>query len=302
MRRADDRLGDGATVHHLVDRIRNLSLPAATAPAGPGSPTIDKRRALVLRTRRLVRIPRHGIEARETVQAIAARGHAALDSRPAARRVRRPLSPHDGSLPSRAGRSAGVDASTFMRARQPGESALLLLDAIDLLKRANVSYAVVGAMAASVHGVVRASMDAYAVLSVGAGKLGEIERQFRGAGFQTELRHGDPDDPIAAVLALSDTFGNRVDLLVGLRGLESAAFSRVLDVPFQGERLRVIGREDFIAMKLFAHGPQDLADAEFALAAGKDSIDVGLLRRLTRGFGHEAAEALERLLREANGS
>ena len=47
-----------------------------------------------------------------------------------------------------------------MRARQAGESALLLLDAVDLLERAGISYAVVGAMAAAVHGVVRASMDA----------------------------------------------------------------------------------------------------------------------------------------------
>ena len=186
-----------------------------------------------------------------------------------------------------------------MRAQRPGESALLLLDAIDVLKRANVSYAVVGAMAASVYGVVRASMDADAILSVGTGSLGEIERQFRAAGFQTELREGDSDDPIAAVLVLGDAFGNRVDLLVGLRGLESAAFSRVLEVPFQGERLRVIGREDFIAMKLFAHGPQDLADAEFALAAAKGTIDTGLLRRLTTGFGGEAAAALEKLLARA---
>jgi hypothetical protein len=45
-----------------------------------------------------------------------------------------------------------------MRAQRSGESALLLLDAIDLLGRSNIAYAVVGAMAASVHGVVRASM------------------------------------------------------------------------------------------------------------------------------------------------
>jgi len=47
-----------------------------------------------------------------------------------------------------------------MRAQRPGESALLLLDAIEILVRQDVPYAVMGAMAASVHGVVRASMDA----------------------------------------------------------------------------------------------------------------------------------------------
>jgi hypothetical protein len=62
--------------------------------------------------------------------------------------------------------------------------------------------------------------------------------------------------------------------LVGLRGLEPAAFSRLVDVPFQGERLKVIGHEDFIAMKLFAHGPQDLVDADVALAAAGGDLDV----------------------------
>jgi hypothetical protein len=47
-----------------------------------------------------------------------------------------------------------------MRTTRSGESALLLLDAIDVLGAQKIEYAVVGALAASVHGVVRASMDA----------------------------------------------------------------------------------------------------------------------------------------------
>jgi hypothetical protein len=183
-----------------------------------------------------------------------------------------------------------------MKARRSGESALLLLDAIEVLSRSGVSYAVIGAMAASVHGVVRASMDADAVLSLTTHALIQTEHQFREAGFRTELRLGDEDDPIAAVLALTDEFGNRVDLLVGLRGLEPAAFSRVLEVPFQGERLRIIGREDFIAMKLFAHGPQDVIDAELALTAAGRDLDLPLLKRLASQYGPDTAAALEKAL------
>jgi hypothetical protein len=108
-----------------------------------------------------------------------------------------------------------------MRAQRSGESALLLLDVIDFLNREKVSYAVVRAMAASVHGIVRASMDADVVLALATHALPNLERRLRQAGFGTELRIGDTDDPIGAVLALNDEFGNRVDLLVGLRGLES---------------------------------------------------------------------------------
>jgi len=183
-----------------------------------------------------------------------------------------------------------------MRAHRAGESALLLLDVIDALTSANVRYAVVGAMAASVHGVVRASMDADAVLALPTHEVATLERRLQASGLQTELRYGDPDDPIAAVLAVGDSFDNRVDLLVGLRGLDPAAFARVLDVPFQGEQLRVVSREDFIAMKLFAHGPQDLADAEFALAAADESLDVPLLERLATRYGSETLEALRKLV------
>ena len=132
-------------------------------------------------------------------------------------------------------------------------------------------------------------MDADAVLSI-------TTQQFRDAGFKTELRHGDLGDPIAAVLALSDEFSNRVDLLVGLRGLENEAFQRAIEVAFQGGRLRVACIEDFIAMKLFAGGPQDLADARYALAAGKDTVDQELLWRLTVRYGRDAMTALQKLL------
>lgn len=183
-----------------------------------------------------------------------------------------------------------------MRTRGAGESALLLLDAVSLLRRRHVDYAVIGALAASIHGVVRASLDADAVLSFSAHAAAELEREFSAAGFATSLRRGDADDPIQALLALSDAHQNRVDLLIGLRGLEPAAFSRVIEVPFQGEVLRIIGREDFIAMKVFAGGPQDLIDARRVIEAAGAALDIPLLRRLAGGFGPEASEALEGVL------
>jgi hypothetical protein len=186
-----------------------------------------------------------------------------------------------------------------MRAQRPGESALLLLDAIDILVRHDVPYAVVGAMAASVHGVVRASLDADAILGVHSDALAAIERRFRESGMATELRYGDAADPISAVLTLTDQHSNRVDFIVGIRGLDPEAFSRALEVPFYGQRLRVISLEDFVAMKLFAHGPQDVvADATAALEAA-ECIDVALLGKLSARFGPDTAASLESLLGNA---
>jgi hypothetical protein len=189
-----------------------------------------------------------------------------------------------------------------VRTTGPGESALLLLDAVDVLVTEGVDYAVVGAMAGSVHGIVRASFDADAVLSLAAQRASELERRFKAAGFQTTLRRGDPDDPIGALLSLSDAFENRVDLLIGLRGLEPAAFSRAIELTFERTALRVIGLEDFIAMKVFAGGPQDLADARAAIATGSRAVDLALLRRLAIRYGGATPAELEKLLAGAGGS
>jgi predicted nucleotidyltransferase len=182
-----------------------------------------------------------------------------------------------------------------MKARGPGQSPLLLLDVAAVLAKEEVEYAVVGAVAASVHGSIRATTDADVLVSVSPTKLARLQKAFKKARFDTDLRHGDADDPIRALLAVVDKHGNRVDLLAGLRGLDSEAFSRSISVPFLGSSIRVIGREDFIAMKCFAGGPLDLADARDILKAANGSVDVDLLRRLTRRFGRAAADALEQV-------
>lgn len=183
-----------------------------------------------------------------------------------------------------------------MRTNRSGESALLLLDVVDFLDARNVEYAVIGALAASIHGAVRASMDADVLLSVDTEQAKHLESAFKAAEFRTELTRGDFEDPIPGLLKVSDSFGNRVDLLLGLRGVEPQAFSRVVEVPFQGSTLKFIGREDFIAMKVFAGGPMDLVDATRAVAASRDSLDFDLMRRLAKRYGVDAAESLERLL------
>jgi hypothetical protein len=183
-----------------------------------------------------------------------------------------------------------------MRTSQPGQSALLLLDAISVLKKLNIDYAVIGAMAASFYGAVRGSVDADAVLSLMTQSLKTLEDQFKRANFRTELRRGAPDDPIPALLALSDAHGNRVDLLIGIRGLDPDAFSRAVEAPFEEETLRMIGLEDFIAMKIFAGSPKDLEDARQAIAVSGKSISQPLVEKLSSRYGKSTLKALKALL------
>jgi predicted nucleotidyltransferase len=183
-----------------------------------------------------------------------------------------------------------------MSATGPGQSLLLLLDVVALLNEKGIEYGVVGALAASVYGSIRATTGADAIISASHSKLSGLKKILRKTGLTVELRRSDSDDPIPALLAISDQFGNRVDLLGGLRGLDPQAFERTIAVAFSGTALRIIGKEDFVAMKCFAGRPQDIADAQEAIGATNLPIDLDLVRRITRRFGRPAADALERLL------
>lgn len=183
-----------------------------------------------------------------------------------------------------------------MRASRPGQSALLLLDVIEILGRENIDYLVIGAFALAVHGVVRASRDADALLQISPAGIKRLQHKLEAADFQVALRQGNADDPIPMMLVLDDSHGNQVDLLGGLRGLDPKAFSRGIEVPFLGDNLRFVGREDFIAMKCFADGPQDLLDAKDAYLSADGPVDLDLMRRITRRFGRDAADRLERIL------
>jgi hypothetical protein len=189
-----------------------------------------------------------------------------------------------------------------VRTRRRGQSVVLLLDVVDVLRTLKLDYAVIGAVAATVHGTVRVSKDAEVLLSAAAPDGPTLERAFKDSGFRTTFNRGDLEDDIPGLLRVSDELGNQVDLLLGLRRLDPKAFSRTIEVALQGEPLRFIGREDFIAMKVYAGGPVDLQDAENAIATDPKSLDVALVKQLSARFGRKASESLERLLAKTLGS
>ncbi len=185
-----------------------------------------------------------------------------------------------------------------MRTSRPGQSALLLLDAVEILQRENIRYAVIGAFALSVHGIIRASINVDALLFTTPDRLPTLRTIFERAGFRAELRSGDEQDNIRSMLILSDGHNNRVDLLAGLRGMDPHICDRTVEVPFMNVKLCIVGREDLIAMKCFAGGPQDMLDARSAYHSSQGPVNLDLLRILTRRFGRDAADRLEHIVAE----
>ncbi len=143
-------------------------------------------------------------------------------------------------------------------------------------------------------------MDADAVVSLrptGA-DVETLKQEFQKAGFKTVCRRGDVGDPIGAVLNIEDRFENRVDLLVHVRGMEEDVFSRAVETRFMGRTIRMIGPEDFVAMKIFSGSPKDFSDAVGVLKISGKQLSRPLLKKLSRGYGKSTLHKLESLLKQ----
>ena len=70
-----------------------------------------------------------------------------------------------------------------MRTSGPGESARLLLDVVEVIGARSIDYAVIGALAASLHGAGRASLDADLVVSSGVMEGTRINEALKQAGL-----------------------------------------------------------------------------------------------------------------------
>ena len=156
-------------------------------------------------------------------------------------------------------------------------------------------------MAAAVHGVVRASLDAAAIVALNVPAAQALRQSLIEEGYEVALRTGDVDDPIPGLLEIRDRYGNRVDLLLGLRGMDPEFLNRTRQVRLGAATLAIVGREDFIAMKAFAGGPVDLADARAVIDLDRESLDVELLRRLALRFGRDAVRAVDGLIGASDG-
>ena len=185
-----------------------------------------------------------------------------------------------------------------MRATRPGQPAHLLLDIVECLNGLRIPYVVIGAFAVSFHGVPRATNDSDAVIWLHGTDITEaaLAQRISDAGFRAQVKLGDAEDPLLGVITVQDDFGNMLDLILGIRGLDPAASQRAVDTFLLDTPIRIAGIEDLIAMKLFAGGTQDREDVRGILQVAGDNLNVGLARNLTGRYGVSTQQALEVIL------
>jgi hypothetical protein len=173
------------------------------------------------------------------------------------------------------------------------------LDIADLLNELRIPYAVVGALAVSFHGIPRATNDADTVIWLKeSGKTEkDLSQRLTQEGYRIERRSADADDPVAGVVSVEDKHENRVDLLLGIRGMDPHAPARATLGKFLDSSLRFIGVEDLVAMKVFAGGHRDLEDVKGILQVSGRHLNVVLLRQLASLYGADVLEKLEEMLK-----
>ena len=79
--------------------------------------------------------------------------------------------------------------------------------------------------------------------------------------------------------------------------MRNDVFERVEKTRFMDSPIKVVSREDFIAMKIFAGSPKDIQDVIGVLGVSTGKIDLPLLKSLTADYGEACVKTLAKLLK-----
>jgi hypothetical protein len=163
---------------------------------------------------------------------------------------------------------------------------LLLEDASTVLQTP-IRFALIGGLAVSTWGGVRATRDIDFLADSDPSPIrnlrlqDNLKRYFEEKRCDAEWRVGEPDDPIPLILRLR--LGRRLDtgadILWAYKRWHQEALQRRLEVKAGRLKVLVLHPEDLILLKLDAGGPQDLLDVSSLLASKPPDLDVERLKR-----------------------
>lgn len=162
----------------------------------------------------------------------------------------------------------------------------LLLDAsLDL--KIPIRFALIGGLAVSAWGVVRATEDVDFLADSSPSPLRNLavrhamQKRIEGRGYTAEWRVGGTDDPIPLLLRVGmprPAYGLGADILWAHKRWQREALQRTIALRVSRMEVFVLHPEDLILMKLEAGGPQDLLDVETLLSNPPAELDLKRLK------------------------
>jgi len=144
----------------------------------------------------------------------------------------------------------------------------LLDDAIAIVDRVGLAWAIMGGCARNAYAEPRATKDVDFVVEVEAARFSELQHAMAQGGFSQASAVADPDEPVPDLILYRDARGRRIDVLFAHTAFERSALARRrMLAPFGGTAAHVVSAEDLIVYKLIADRPQDRADITAVVAA-----------------------------------
>jgi hypothetical protein len=140
------------------------------------------------------------------------------------------------------------------------------VDVRDVLDRAAIRFALIGAAAVALRGHPRFTQDTDFFTTDHRVFQASLWEELARRGEAVEIRKAEPDDPIGGVVRIG-SLPNRVDVVVGKWKWERAILERSEQMDAFGGVL-VPSRSDLILLKLAAGGYKDLVDAAALLSLG----------------------------------
>jgi hypothetical protein len=171
----------------------------------------------------------------------------------------------------------------------------------EILARAGVDSAIIGAVALAAHGYPRSTEDLDLATGVDPHRLADIARDLQREGFTVELSEPDANDPLGGVLQAEAEGIDRIEI-VNFCNPPAGGFPALAEIalrdaiPYrEGARLRVVTLPHLVVFKLYAGGRKSKNDF-FELLSRNPELDLNELRELCRRFRMD--RKLEGWLRE----
>lgn len=144
------------------------------------------------------------------------------------------------------------------------EPVQLLDHIVELLERADVPFALIGAGALAIHGVSRSTLDIDLIATDRRLLDGDFWRL--PAAVTVDVRVGDAADPLAGVIRCRADGERDVDIVIGKAAWQTHIIARAEPTHRSGRDVRAVRVEDLILLKLYAGGSQDRWDIEQLLS------------------------------------
>lgn len=164
-----------------------------------------------------------------------------------------------------------------------------------IFERLGAPYVLIGGKALALRGYVRTTFDTDFLTTDARILRDDTWKDLAARGAVVDARKGDFDDPLAGVVRIRFSDGQKADVVLAKWKWEANVIDRAEPIDIGGAVVRVPRTADLILLKLAAGGPIDIQDVVRLLETDHDALIVEVNERID-ALPRDAQDAWQRLL------